>query len=194
MPNNKNNSLKGTARPRDLRGLIMTLCGLLVVLCAVIVVLLLKSCNAEKDNPTRLEPDYPSMGIDSNAEPIESGSSDEPPSVSQGGGSVTISFKDKVTYSLSTGKISMFYQNPSVSTHNVVAQIILVQGEKEYLLAQSGILLAGYQVTSVTADEKAPQLSPGGYNGKLRLRFYDPETGERAIVDTDIPCTITVKE
>ena len=37
-------------------------------------------------------------------------------------------------------------------------------------------------------------LSEGGYNGKLKLLFYDPETGERAIVDTDIPCTVTVEK
>ena len=76
---------------------------------------------------------------------------------------------------------------------NRVVQVILINGEDEYLLAQSGILKPGYQVTNLTADKNAPQLSAGGYEGKLKLLFYDPETGERAIVDTDIPCTVSVE-
>ena len=177
-------------------GLIMTLVAVLLVLIIIIILLLLKSCGTGEapSGPGILEPDYPNMSMDPGAEPIESEPEGEAPTVSQGGGSVTISFKDQVTYSLSTGKISMFYQNPKISTHNVVVQMILVHGEDEYLLGQSGVLTPGYQVTSMTVDSGAPQLSAGGYDGKIRLRFYDPETGERAIVDTDIPCTITVTE
>lgn len=193
MPNDKRQPTETAQRTANFGALIKTLIGLLAVLIIVIILLLLRSCGEEKGPPT-LDPDYPTISDDPNAQPIESEPETSAPDVSQGGGSVTISFKDQVTYSLSDGTISMFYQNPSVSTHNVVAQIILVQGEKEYLLSQSGILKPGYQVTSMTVDENAPKLSEGGYNGKLRLRFYNPETGERAIVDTDIPCTITVKE
>lgn len=194
MSNDINELKDKTERSKDRGGLIKVLIALLIILIIIIILLLLKSCNkpSEPDGPGSLEPDYPSIDIDSNAESIENDPSGEAPSVSQGGGSVSISFKDKVTYSLSTGKISMFYQNPGTSTHNVVVQMILVRGEEEYLLSQSGILKPGYQITSMTADENAPQLSAGGYDGKIRLRFYDPETGERAIVDTDIPCTITV--
>lgn len=198
MPNDTNNPSPSQTKKRG--GLIMALVAVLLVLIIIIILLLLKSCGAEPDGtdssggPGILEPDYPTISDDPNAEPIESEPEGSAPEVSQGGGSVTISFKDQATYSLSTGKISMFYQNPSVSTHNVVVQMILVHGEDEYLLAQSGVLQPGYQVTSMTVDENAPQLSKGGYDGKIRLRFYDPETGERAIVDTDIPCTITVTE
>ena len=133
------------------------------------------------------------MTEDPNADTIPDDDS-EKPVVSNGGGSVTISFMDNVTYSLSTGELSLYYQNPNASTHNVVVQVILESGEDEYLLAQSGILTPGHQVTALQADAGAPQLSVGGYNGKLKLLFYDPETGERAIVDTDIPCTVSVVE
>lgn len=199
MPNDTNKPSGGTEKSKSRGGLILTLVAVLLVLIIIIILLLLKSCNANGGTESSggagiLEPDYPTMSVDSGAQPIESEPNESAPEVSQGGGSVTISFKDQVTYSLSTGKISMFYQNPSVSTHNVVVQMILVHGEDEYLLGQSGILQPGYQVTSMTVDEDAPQLSMGGYDGKIRLRFYDPVTGERAIVDTDIPCTITVKE
>ena len=199
MPNVKPNSNNnGSSNDKDRNVVIVALSSVLIVvlivLIIVIILLLLQSCQQKDDGNGKLEPDYPAMSVDSKAEPIESEPSEEAPDVPQGGGSVTISFKDQVTYSLSSGNISMFYQNPRASTHNVVLQLILVQGGEEYLLSQSGILKAGYQVTEMTADKNAPQLSQGGYNGKIRILFYDPQTGERAIVDTDIPCTITVKE
>ena len=195
MTNNTNTPQEETKRRSGNGGLVKILLVTLIVLIIVIIILLLRSCSGNKDNgPTVLEPDYPAMDVDSGAESIEDDPSEEAPEVSQGGGSVTISFTDVVTYTLSTGKLSLFYQNPGASTHNVVVQVLLISGETEYLMSQSGILKPGYQVTSLTVDENAPTLSAGGYEGKLRLRFYDPETGERAIVDTDIPCTISVKD
>lgn len=173
-----------------IRGLIV----LLIVLIVVIILLLLRGCHPADDGPNKvLDPDYAHMEKDPDADKIQDDSS-EKADVPQGGGSVTISFADDVRYSLSTGEVSLYYQNPNASTHNVVVQVILLDGENEYLLAQSGILEPGYQVTSLTAVKDAPQLSQGGYDGKLKLLFYDPATGERAIVDTDIPCTVTVNQ
>ena len=177
------------------KNLVRILSAVLLVLLIVVILLLLRSCQGQSPaGPSKvLEPDYPQMTEDPNADTIPDDDS-EKPVVSNGGGSVTISFMDNVTYSLSTGELSLYYQNPNASTHTVVVQVILESGEDEYLLAQSGILTPGHQVTALQADAGAPQLSVGGYNGKLKLLFYDPETGERAIVDTDIPCTVSVVE
>ena len=177
------------------KNLVRILSAVLLVLLIVVILLLLRSCQGQSPaGPSKvLEPDYPQMTEDPNADTIPDDDS-EKPVVSNGGGSVTISFMDNVTYSLSTGELSLYYQNPNASTHNVVVQVILESGVHEYLLAQSGILTPGHQVTALQADAGAPQLSVGGYNGKLKLLFYDPETGERAIVDTDIPCTVSVVE
>lgn len=173
--------------------LIRTLLAILLVLIVIIILLLLRSCGAEKQ-PTVLPPDYAPVDTDPGAEPIEGDTQDPKPQVTSGGGSVTISFRDDVAYQISTGTVSLFYQNPSASTHDVVVQVVLVRDGAEYLLAQSGRLEPGYQVTGLRQVEDAPQLAPGGYNGKLKLLFFDPETGERAMVDTDIPCTITVSQ
>ena len=173
---------------------IQFLIGVLVVLVGIIILLLTRSCQKQPEGPNKvLAPDYPSMDVDKNADKIPDDESTKA-DVSQGGGSVTISFTDNVKYSLASGEVSLYYQNPNASTHNVVVQVILTSGEDEYLLAQSGILEPGYQVTSLQAEKDLPALSEGGYNGKLKLLFYDPETGERAIVDTDIPCTVTVEK
>lgn len=170
-----------------------TLTVLLVILIIIIIILLLRSCGRQENTSKVLEPDYAQMEEDPDATEIEDDNS-EKVEVDKGGGSVTISFTDNIQYSLSTGELSLYYQNPNASTHNVVVQVILENGEDEYLLAQSGILKPGYQVSRLTAEKDIPQLSAGGYNGKLKLLFYDPETGERAIVDTDVPCTVTVVE
>ena len=167
--------------------------ALFTVLVVVIILLLLRSCGGAGRSVV-LEPDYAAIDIDENAVPMAEPEQEEAPLVKQGGGSVTISFQDDITYSPSTGQVSLFYQNPRASTHNVVAQVILVRGQNEYLLAQSGILEPGYQVTALRAVDGAPTVSAGGYNGKLRLLFYDTQSGERAMVDTDIPCTVTVAD
>lgn len=164
-----------------------------ILLVIIVIILSLRSCGTEP--AVVLEPDYATITIDDNAVPM-TGSPDEPQErtqVEEGGGSVTISFMDDVRYNLSTGDVSLFYQNPYASTHDVVVQVILISGQNEYLLGQSGLLQPGYEVTHINGAGTSISLSPGGYTGKLKLLFYDPETGERAIVDTDIPTTITVE-
>ena len=188
--NQKENEAGGSLGTNQL---IKILIGVLAVNIILIPILLLRNSGGSND-PVVLEPDYPTISQEPNALPIESDSAEDRPTVNEGGGSVTIAFMDNITYNPATGQLSLFYQNPGVSTHNAVVQVILVREEEEYLLSQSGILAPGYQVTSLQASEDAPQLSPGGYEGKLRLLFYDIETGERSIVDTDIPCTVTVAE
>lgn len=166
----------------------------LAVVLLVQAVFILSLRDGAKDEPAIvLEPDYASIEVEENAVPLAPAEDDEKPEVVQGGGSVTISFRDGVTYDAATKEVALFYQNPGSSTHDVVVQVILTSGENEYLLGQSGLLHAGYEVSKISGAELPVQLKPGGYNGKLKLLFYDPETGERAIVDTDIPTTITVK-
>ena len=35
-------------------------------------------------------------------------------------------------------------------------------------------------------------LSPGGYEGKFIVLYYDPDSGEKAMVNTEIPITVNV--
>ena len=194
MAKQENRKENGAGGSPGTNRLIKILIGVLTVNIVLIPILLLHNNFGEKDDPGVLDPDYPVISQEPNAPPIASDSTEERPTVNEGGGSVTISFMDSITYKPATGQLSLFYQNPGVSTHNVVVQVIVVRGDEEYLLSQSGILAPGYQVTSLQASDGAPQLSPGGYEGKLRLLFYDLETGERSIVDSNIPCTVTVAE
>lgn len=185
MTDNQTSSRRG-------RIIILALVIVLIALLAVIAALLLR--DREPRGPAVvLEPDYALIEVEKSAEPVDEPDA-EKPEVVEGGGSVTINFEDEVTYSLSEGTVRLFSQNPGASTHNMVVQVILQSGGDEYLLAQSGILEPGFGVSSLPARDGVPQLSAGGYSGKLRLLFYDPATGERALVDTDIPCAVRVVE
>ena len=81
---------------------IQILIGILVVLVGIIILLLMRSCQKQPEGPNKvLAPDYPSMDVDKNADKIPDDESTKA-DVSQGGGSVTISFTDNVKYSLGT--------------------------------------------------------------------------------------------
>ena len=63
------------------------------------------------------------------------------------------------------------------------------------VILQSGTLKPGNQVKLLTLLEgMEAQLSPGGYEGKFVVLYYDPDTGEKSMVNTEIPITIHVVE
>ena len=60
---------------------------------------------------------------------------------------------------------------------------------------QSGRLRPGNQVTSLDLlDGAANQLAAGGYDGKFVVLYYDQQSGEKAMIHTEIPVTVTVTE
>ena len=80
-------------------------------------------------------------------------------------------------------------------------------GGNEGLLAISSLLekkATGWTDSMLGSAEKtmnnallpdtADMLSPGSYEGSFAVLYYDPDTGEKAMVDTEIPLTITVQE
>lgn len=137
-----------------------------------------------------LTPDYAPIEEEQNAEaiPDDGGEKLEAP---QGGGSVSISYSTEVSISLTDETASLYFANPGKSTQDMVVQVVI----QDTILVQSGTLKPGNQVTSLSILEGAAnQLSTGGYNGKLVILFYDETTGEKAVVNTEIPVTITVNE
>ena len=139
------------------------------------------------NNPSRpiVKPDNPLPTVDSNAEKIDGDDSQKAQS-SNGGGSVSMSYMLDATLTLSDGNIDMYFQNPNASNHDVIVEMYILSGEKEYLIAKSGLVKAGYGITSMAFIKDSATLSPGVYNGKFNLLYYNPDTGEKAIVETEI--------
>ena len=137
-----------------------------------------------------LAPDYAPQEIEQNAESME-GNNTSKLDAPEGGGSVNLMFQDKVTVDLSDNKATLYYANPYESTQDVLLQIVV----KDTLIAESGRIVPGNQLKTLDLEEEAVSLlQPGGYDGKLVLYFYNPDTGEKATVNSEIPVKITVAE
>ena len=123
--------------------------------------------------------------MDSGAEKLEGDDSDKA-QVEKGGGSVSMIYSLDASIVLSSGDITIYFQNPNASTHNVTVDMYIVSGGQEYLIAQSGLLEAGYKLESLTMLADGPALTEGMYTGLFRKHCYDPVSGEKAIVIPEI--------
>lgn len=137
-----------------------------------------------------LAPDYAPVEEEENAQPIEGDSGDKL-EAQEGGGAVSLTYANEVTVDLSDRKADLLFANPGKSLQDMVVQIAI----DEMVIVQSGTLKPGNQVTTLSLlDGAENQLQPGGYDGKFVVFYYDPDSGEKAVVNTEIPITVTVQE
>jgi hypothetical protein len=98
-----------------------------------------------------------------------------------------------VTVDLAQEKVSVFVENPERSTQDLIIQVLLKESEnEEKVIAQSELIPAGYGIDEVDLQEDG--LAKGEYDGVMRISYYNPDDGEKAIVNTDIPVTVTVMD
>ena len=136
-----------------------------------------------------LAPDYMLPETEDTAQDIPGDSGDKAESES-GGGSVSLSYSNQVSIDLSEEVAHLFFANPGRSNQNMLIQVVV----QDQVIVQSGTLLPGKQVMKLNMlAGSAKKLSAGGYNGQFLVFYYDPETGERSILNTEIPIQITVK-
>ncbi len=144
----------------------------------------------EPESPGILAPDYAPIQTDTNATDIENDSTDKL-DAPQGGSAVGLTYSNVVNVDLSEKTMSMMFQNPGRSLNNMVLQIIV----QDTLLAQSDLLIPGKQLSTLPIKEDALSLlQPGGYAGKFVVSMYNPETGEKAMVDAQVEITVNVTE
>lgn len=137
-----------------------------------------------------LAPDYAPQEAEKHAQTIPNDNGDKMDSP-EGGGAVSLTYSNQVSIDLSDEIAFLLFANPRKSKQDIVIQIV-IQNE---VIAQSGTLTPGHQVVILDLLKGAEQkLSAGGYEGKFVILYYDRESGEKAIVNTEIPIRITVKE
>lgn len=135
-----------------------------------------------------LTPDYAPRQEEIHAKPIE-GDTNEKMEAAEGGGAVSLTYGTNVSIILSNETAALMFANPGKSTKDMVVQVVI----QDNILVQSGKLTPGNQVTTLDLVEgAAKKLAPGGYEGKLVVHYYDQTTGEKAIVNTEIPVTVSV--
>ncbi len=158
---------------------------LLLLLIAIGVTLLALFFREE----TTLTPDYAPRREDKYAQSLDD-QGDEKLEQVQGGGAVSLTYSTKVTVTLDDGMASVYFANPSKSNQDMVLQLVV----QDVILAQSGRLSPGKQLDTLELLEgAASRLQPGGYNGQFVVLFYQPDTGEKTIVNTEIPVDVTVQ-
>ena len=138
-------------------------------------------------NPApELTPDFAPQEVEEYAEPAEDDSG-EKMEVSEGGGAVSMTYQKTVEISLEDQQAKLLFQNPSRSVNDIVLQIIIVgEDGTETVIAQSGTLEPGYKVEKLDLIQDAAKLSQGTYTGKFKVMYYDPDTGERAVLTSSI--------
>ena len=138
---------------------------------------------------TTLTPDYAPRREDKYAQSLDD-QGDEKLEQVQGGGAVSLTYSTKVTVTLDDGMASVYFANPSKSNQDMVLQLVV----QDVILAQSGKLSPGKQLDTLELLEgAASRLQPGGYNGQFVVLFYQPDTGEKTIVNTEIPVDVTAQ-
>lgn len=140
--------------------------------------------------PTVLTPDYAPASDEENAELITDEEDTEKLESSKGGGAISISYSVDIAISLSNQTVALYYANPSSSNQNTIVQLII----QDNVIAESGIMKPGTQVTQLSLEnDVSSKLAAGGYDGLLRISSYDPDTGEKAIMTSDIAITAAVQ-
>ena len=155
-------------------------------LCVTMWALFLRE--PDDNNKVILNPDYAPQNKEENAEtiPDDTGDKMENP---EGGGAVSLTYSNEVTIDLSDKAAAIYFANPGKSNQDMVIQIAI----QDTIILQSGTLSPGNQVKLLNLLEGAEDmLQPGGYEGKFVVLYYDPISGEKSMVNTEIPVTINV--
>ena len=131
-----------------------------------------------------VEPDYPLPPEDNEVTVIEEDNTKK--SASQnGGGSVRIRLSNTAKIDLTTGDIQMAYQNPNQSNQDSVITLVLISENNEYIIAKSGLIKSGSQITKLKLLNDVVNLSEGVYKGKYIIEHYNRETGEKALTNSN---------
>lgn len=138
---------------------------------------------------TTLAPDYAPVNEEKYAEDIGD-DGDKKLDQAEGGGAVSLTYSTDVDISLDKKLATLFFANPSKSNQDMVLQIVV----HDVVVAQSGTISPGKQIGKMDLlSSGARKLQAGGYDGKFVVLYYQPDTHEKTIVNTDIPIKITVK-
>lgn len=139
---------------------------------------------------TLLPPDYAPRVPEKNAIPIGD-DGDKKLDQPEGGGAVSLTYAKEVRIRISEKTAQLLFANPTKSNQDMLLQLVI----NDTVILQSGRLTPGNRVSELellAGMEK--RLSAGGYNGKFVVLYYDRISGEKAMVNTEIPVTVTVTD
>ena len=163
---------------------------LLLLVMATIIAAAIGIWNLLYRGNDALPPDYAPRETEKNALPIGD-DGDKKLDQPEGGGAVSLTYAKDVTISLSEKSAKLLFGNPTKSNQDMVLRLVI----DDVVVLQSGRLTPGnkvYELDLLKGMEK--RLSAGGYEGKFVVLYYDRTSGELAMVNTEIPVTVTVTD
>lgn len=159
-----------------------------LMIVVIIILLLITSCTAYMRFGKPITPDYPPQGTEEAQTPIDGDDSDKMES-EDGGGAINVTYAMEATVSLSDKTVSLYYANPQASNQNVAILILI----DDLVVAKTDMITPGNQVTQLPLESYArSMLMEGGYDAEIVVRAYDPENGEKAMIDTKGQLKLTV--
>ena len=142
-----------------------------------------------RNNESVLSPDYAPHEVEKNAEPIELDFEEKKLQQQEGGGAVNLTYSKDVNVDLTSNKVRLMFMNPRKSNQDMIIQIVV----KDTVIVQSGLLSPGYKLSQLDLMDNI-KLSEGEYEGKFVIMYYQKDSGEKAMINTEIPLVITVKK
>ncbi len=140
----------------------------------------------------------------------------------EGGGAVSLTYSKQAIASKGDGMASILFQNPAKSNQSIVIQLHItdkvlleklgktgrttadktkIEGAQGYdseksrmIIAESGLLAPGYKLSKLQLKvlPDGTVLPKGSYSAVYYILAYDKDTNERAIVNMQIPITLTI--
>ena len=85
----------------------------------------------------------------------------------------------------------MMFGNPQRSNQNMTVSISV----QDVIIAESGLLEPGNRISTIYLNKTGAEMmvNEGVYNAKFVVEFYDALSGEKAMVNTEIPIKLTAK-
>lgn len=136
--------------------------------------------------PPRTTPPAPTpipIPVDSSVVTLDPPDDPQTPITDPNGGSVTMGYAKKARMDLQTGNIQIQFFNPYASTHDVVIELHVLIVDGDLKIAESGKIPVGTSL-KVLSFNNGMILKEGSYQAFFKVRFYDPETGTQAKVDS----------
>lgn len=139
------------------------------------------------------------------------------------GNFVSFQFEESIDVSLSTGDCTFNFKNPGNSNHNIVVQLQFTDAQAKRIMgstgrtdaeqssleatpgynadtyrtviAESGAIRPGYQLENLKLVSQAngATVPAGSYNAIVYLIFYDVDTNNRAMLESQLPVVINVQ-
>jgi hypothetical protein len=142
----------------------------------------------------------------------------------EGGGAVSLTYSKQASAPKGDGVASILFQNPARSNQSIVIQLHItdkvlietlgktgrtaadkakIEDAKDYdseksrmIIAESGLLAPGYKLSELQlkALPDGTVLPKGNYNAVYYILAYDKDTNERAVVNMQIPITLSIAD